>query len=127
MISRVLDKETEDYGKYSWLIKDYNSNPKAFQNPVVEVFSAGIVTGRPDGTFGCNEKASRAEASAMIVRLIDSAKRRLPEVRLDKHVSTDLPIKPVGKYRDKIYYYVDGSLMRCNEDGSGEEMLVKTG
>jgi len=46
----------------------------------------------------------------------------------DRNYSTDLPIKPIGKYGDWIYYYEGnnaiGQITRCKLNGSNEEVLA---
>jgi hypothetical protein len=42
---------------------------------VAQVYTKGIVTGYPDGSFGGNRQATRAEASTMVVRLIENSHR----------------------------------------------------
>lgn len=70
-------------------IKDFNSLREDYKDYVLAVYEKGIITGYPDGTFGPEKTATRAEASAMIVRLIEKEQRVLPssEKKLDELIS----------------------------------------
>jgi len=45
------------------------------KDAVINVYSVGIITGYPDGTFKGANTATRAEASAMLVRMLDKSQR----------------------------------------------------
>ena len=74
IISRTLDylgkaKATNlDTGK----ITDWNTIPADYQPYVAEVYAKGIISGYEDGSFGPANCLTRAEASAVIVRMIDA-------------------------------------------------------
>ena len=74
IISRTLDylgkaKATNlDTGK----ITDWNAIPADYQPYVAEVYAKGIISGYEDGSFGPANCLTRAEASAVIVRMIDA-------------------------------------------------------
>jgi hypothetical protein len=56
---------------YTSKITDYNSMPESYRPYVAQTYAKGIVTGYTDGSFGGSKQATRAEAAAMVVRLID--------------------------------------------------------
>jgi hypothetical protein len=68
-----------DYAKYSLNLIDYIDIKADYQDYVLKAFSSGIITGRPDGTFGAKDSATRAEAATMISRLINKDQRILPK------------------------------------------------
>lgn len=56
-------------------IKDYDNIPKELQQWVVISYDMGILGGFPDGTFKAENNLSRAEAVAVVRRMIDPEKR----------------------------------------------------
>jgi hypothetical protein len=56
---------------YTSKITDYNSIPESYRPYVAQTYAKGIVAGYTDGSFGGSKQATRAEAAAMVVRLID--------------------------------------------------------
>ena len=75
IISRALNEGYENIDSYKNLIKDYESINEFFKNDVLKVYSKGIIGGYTDGTFGPNNSLTRAEATAIISRMIDSSLR----------------------------------------------------
>lgn len=63
-------------------IKDYNSICQYCKDYIVQAVARGLITGYSDGTFKPEDTATRAEASTMIVRLIEKA-YRTTEVKTD--------------------------------------------
>lgn len=103
MIVRALDEDyPENINDYKEQIKDYNDIPKEYKDFVLKAYVKGIITGYPDGTFKYNQTATRAEASTMIVRLLEPEKREVPELNKegDNKVSEDF-IEP----EFQVYYY----------------------
>ena len=75
-----LNGETQ-YNKlenFKYIIPDYSSIDPSLQEYVIKAYSKGIISGYKDKTFSANESATRAQACAMIIKLIDESKR--PEV-----------------------------------------------
>ena len=60
---------------FSAKITDFASIGESYQPYVAQAYAKGIVTGYPDGSFGGGRQATRAEASTMVVRLLDQAYR----------------------------------------------------
>mgnify|MGYP001000914578 CR=1 FL=1 len=121
-------------------IPDYYSiNPK-YQSSVRMLVDAGIIAGGDIyGTYHPHDSALRAAVATILVRIASPVERvttettKLPDSapgisRLDKEYSTYLPLFPIGKYKGKVYYYpLTGdhkSLMRCNEDGTNQEVVL---
>lgn len=79
IIARAMNETyPENMADYSKLIKDYSRIPNEYKEHVLKAFVKGVITGKPDGTFGYGGTATRAEACAMIVRLIDKNERKEP-------------------------------------------------
>jgi len=56
-------------------ISDFTLICEACKDSVIDVYSVGIITGYPDGTFKGTNTATRAEASSMLVRMLDKSQR----------------------------------------------------
>jgi hypothetical protein len=67
----------KDYEKY---IPDYNYIPQEYKDFVLKAYSAGIIKGYDDSTFRYERTATRAEASTMILRLLEEKKREAPDL-----------------------------------------------
>lgn len=59
-------------------IKDFDKIPKEYQDYVLKSYSKGIITGYPDGTFKGNQGLTRAEASTVIIKVIEKDERKVP-------------------------------------------------
>ncbi|WP_459195623.1 S-layer homology domain-containing protein [Wukongibacter baidiensis] len=80
IIVRAMDENyADDIDEYVDLISDYSSIPDGFKNFVLKAYVKGIITGYPDGTFRAQNKATRAEASTMLIRMLDESERKMPE------------------------------------------------
>lgn len=79
VIVRAMDEGfPKDLDKYIELISDYKDIPDELKEYVLKAYVKGIVTGYPDGTFGYNKNATRAEASTMLIRMLDKSERKAP-------------------------------------------------
>ncbi len=72
-------------------ISDYNSMDKAYQGPVEQVFSKGILTGYADSSFVGGNALTRAEAASVIVRLAWSSQRKAQAFAVEKEVPAVTP------------------------------------
>lgn len=70
----------ENYKSYSYLITDYSTLDPDSKDIALKVFVSGIISGFSDGSFGFDKNATRAEASAIIMRFLDKERRRIPEL-----------------------------------------------
>ncbi|WP_129723524.1 S-layer homology domain-containing protein [Xylanivirga thermophila] len=107
----------ENYKEYSSLITDYLTLNSESQDVALKVFTSGIISGFPDGSFGFNKNATRAEASAIMMRFLDKDRRKIPELPKTVDFSntltvkefTEMALKTVGKeptmeYAQKMEY-----------------------
>jgi len=56
-------------------IEDFSSIGFMYRDSVIDVYGKGIITGYPDGTFGGERTATRAEAATMLVRMLEPSQR----------------------------------------------------
>lgn len=80
IISNTLELKKEsipsDIYEYKHMIKDIDEiNDESLYNSVLTTYVKGIISGYPDGSFSGNRNLSRAEASSIILRLIDKNSR----------------------------------------------------
>lgn len=71
----LLGEQRVEASKARELIKDYNSIEQDKKQYVEQTYKKGVIGGYPDGTFKAGNKATRAEAATMLIKLIDSSKR----------------------------------------------------
>lgn len=68
----------EDY------VKDFSSTSYMYKEDVKDAYALGIITGLPDGSFQPGNYSTRAEASAIIHRMIDKEQRKPFEVKQEE-------------------------------------------
>lgn len=66
----------EDVSRISNIVKDNDSFSESKDIPAYKCYEMGIITGYPDYTFGPKKTLTRAEASTVILRLIDKDARK---------------------------------------------------
>lgn len=64
-------------------IKDYANMTETQKFEMLRAYTAGIINGFPDGNFDCEKLATRAEASTLVLRILDASNRILPELNSD--------------------------------------------
>ena len=82
----------ENQKKLETAVKDYSSICNYCKENISKAMLKGIISGYPDGTFKPQNTANRAEASSMILRLINPSDRKPFDLRtesekLDAHVT----------------------------------------
>ena len=104
---RALNKLTDD-SEYRdplavcELIKDYRKIPNSSKTNVVKCYDLGILTGFPDGEFKPNNELTRAEAVAVIRRLIDKSARKRSELPVFPNPSpTPIPVAELNRPEKK--------------------------
>ncbi len=73
-------------------ISDYSKIKNSYQDYVLNVYSAKIITGYSDGTFGPQKTATRAEACTMIMKLLDPTLRTEVKQEMDKQEQSTFTI-----------------------------------
>lgn len=93
-------------------IKDYNDIGGFFKDYVVAAYDKYLITGYPDGTFGGQKTITRAEASAIILRLIDKtyrvtpvAEKKISELVSNKDFMEDLANIDTYEYDETVGEY----------------------
>lgn len=83
LASRALSLRNEsiptDYKEYSGLLYDYAQVPPGYQDAVMKAVAMGVISGYPDKTFDGTRTLTRAEASAVVIRILEPAVRSVPE------------------------------------------------
>lgn len=80
MISRYMN-ENVDTKMYEGGIADISKMPSEYKGHVLKTYALGIISGYEDGTFRYDRSATRAEASVMIMRVIDESLRAAPKAK----------------------------------------------
>lgn len=85
-LDHLGEKHDTNRNTYKSQIKDFNKIPNKYQDYVLKAYAKGIISGYPDGTFRGSNGLTRAEASSVVIRVIDESERILPE-----ESSTEMP------------------------------------
>lgn len=105
----------ENQKKLETAVKDYSSICNYCKENISKAMLKGIISGYPDGTFKPQNTANRAEASSMILRLMNPSDRKPFDLRtesekLDTHVtqkgdilSLNLPKKTLSSILPSYY------------------------
>ena len=126
-MEKVL-KETKaaDTQEYIAKIKDWSDVCESCKPYVAEVYSKGVICGMPDGTFSGGSYTTRAEATTMLVRMIDSSYRveMYGDVAFNKNTDVmsdgkmtvqkskdfmDITLESLKFYKENGKYYVSGA------------------
>lgn len=126
-MEKVL-KETKaaDTQEYIAKIKDWSDVCESCKPYVAEVYSKGVICGMPDGTFSGGSYTTRAEATTMLVRMIDSSYRveMYDDVAFNKNTDImsdgkmtvqkskdfmDITLESLKFYKENSKYYVSGA------------------
>lgn len=89
-------------------MSDYWAIYDPYKKSVLNAYGLGIINGYPDGTFRPKNNATRAEASAMIVRLIDKDARIKQEPKGKEVYSGDPEVQYINSLAKK---YPDNSII----------------
>lgn len=121
----------ENYKEYSYLITDYSTLDPDSKDIALKVFVSGIISGFSDGSFGFDKNATRAEASAIIMRFLDKERRRIPELPVDfsntlsvEEFTTQL-LKAMGKEATMEYAQKMGYVRPSAEYPSYEKPILR--
>lgn len=105
IIVRAIDESySDDIKEYRELISDYNSIPDGFKDYVLKAYAKGIITGYPDGTFRAENKATRAEASTMLIRMLDESERKVPDKLEIQKRTTELTEEDIERLQSYEVY-----------------------
>jgi len=117
---------------YTKKIKDWSTICETCKPSIAQAYAKGIIAGMPDGSFSGKNTATRAEATAMIVRMIDKSFRvklvgdipftPLTDVATDGRMKIekaqqymDQTLNSLEFYKDNGKYYVKGSFPELPE------------
>ena len=98
-LNKIIDNsEYRDPIEVSSLIKDYHDISPTFKSNVVKCYDLGILTGYPDGEFKPDNYLTRAEAVAVIRRIIDPSARIRAELPVAANPSpTPIPVSELNR------------------------------
>jgi len=65
----------DNYKAYRHRITDINKMDAVWEEIALKIYTAGIVSGYPDGTFRLQGRATRAEAATILNRVVDQRRR----------------------------------------------------
>ena len=126
-MNKVLgEAPTADTSTYISEIKDWSDVCENCKEYVAEVYSKGVICGMPDGTFSGGSFTTRAEATTMLVRMIDANYRvemyngvafnQTTDVMTDGKMTVeksknfmDITLKNLKFYEENGKYYVSGT------------------
>lgn len=74
-VEYLKEDSVADTSTYITKLKDYNRMKEEYKPYVLQAYAKGILSGYDDGTFRDDGLLTRAEASSVLVRLIDKAER----------------------------------------------------
>ena len=74
-VEYLKEDSVADTSTYITKLKDYNKIKEEYKPYVLQAYAKGILSGYDDGTFRDDGLLTRAEASSVLVRLIDKAER----------------------------------------------------
>lgn len=106
-------------------IKDFDKIPKEYQDYVLKSYSKGIITGYPDGEYKGNQGLTRAEASTVIIRVIDKTERKTVKIPVQytkedllKSINKEEVLEELRKYPSA---YKDKSIQDAHEIYGGRK------
>lgn len=123
IISSILGGvKIDDYDEIQKGITDITYKTK-YEYDITKAYASGILTGYTDNTFRPDQTLSRAEAAAVIHRLVDETKRILPEKTAEEIAITGRVADIVENY-DSFINSGDGTI---NEDlATAETYTIET-
>lgn len=71
----LKEEKITDTSAYAAKLKDYANIEDKYKSYVLQAYGKGIISGYEDGTFRADGILTRAEASSVLVRLIDKTER----------------------------------------------------
>jgi hypothetical protein len=80
LVTQSVYKEPSESKDIGIVVTDMMSIKKEYVEYIRDAYSKGIITGYPDRTVRASATATRAEASAMLVRLMDKDQRPFVEI-----------------------------------------------
>lgn len=98
MIARAMSDNPKNIDELKKQITDYSKIPGEYQEYVAKVYAAGIITGYEDGLFRYERTLTRAEASTMIIRLLEKDKRKIPTIKKGYKEASEFSSRPITDF-----------------------------
>ncbi len=130
IIVRALEEDYEgNLQEYARLITDYHLIEDIYKDYVVKAYCKGILTGYKDGSFRGERTATRAEAAAIIHRLIDDAARAVPELPGAAPTHKPIPTPAPPENGETVEYLSQEEVERLKqyEDNTGAGLVYDVG
>ncbi len=80
-VEYLKEDSVADTSTYITKLKDYSRMKEEYKPYVLQAYAKGILSGYDDGTFRDDGLLTRAEASSVLVRLIDKMRELIPMKR----------------------------------------------
>ena len=114
MLSRTLGLDREEPSDYNLFFTDVEEITLKWFNHIAKTAEKGIIRGYPDGTFRPRAFATRAEASVMIVRMIEIKEQHFYRQYMENifmngrsFVTQVIEIKPEAKLKPQFAFAKD--------------------
>ncbi|HBY19565.1 MAG: hypothetical protein A2X02_07060 [Bacteroidetes bacterium GWF2_29_10] len=105
IVTRALQESyAENIKDYKALIKDYDNIKDFYKDYILKVYSKGIIGGYEDGEFKAGNSLTRAEASVIMIRMIDASKRVAVKEIISQEDIKRLQGYPLSKNASKTGY-----------------------
>ena len=109
IISSILgDVKIKNYDEIQKGITDITYKT-AYEYDITKAYASGILTGYTDKTFKQDKTLSRAEAAAVIYRLVDESKRVYPDAVSEEEESTGVKEKTIDEMITNLRTFVTGN------------------
>ena len=129
VVSRTMEKvfkeeKVADTSAYISKIVDWDGTCRLCKDDIAQAYAKGVIVGMPDGSFAGLKNATRAEATTMIVRLIDSSYRVKVIGNVVFNEKTDITVD--GRMKaEKSKNYMDITLENLEFYKENEKYYVK--
>ncbi|HHW32106.1 MAG TPA: S-layer homology domain-containing protein [Clostridiaceae bacterium] len=118
----------DNFRDYKKLILDIDYSNMYLTDYILKAYSTGILTGLPDGTFKPKNNAQRAEAAAIIHRMIDPIQRKIPSLVMettvraeaDKEFEDFINSEEGAEYASNYYFRAENGAIIFRNNGLGE-------
>lgn len=110
---------TDDMGTVYHITRD--------RHKILQVYAKGIVSGYPDGTFKPNKSLTRAEGSALVMRLIDNTQRIIPSKPIleEDWIEPEFELFYTTDYKDEYDYFEINVVNRKEYENKGQYQNYK--
>lgn len=120
IVRSVNESLTSDTEQLKNVILDFNSITEDYQEYILKAYGLGIISGYEDGRFKGTDNATRAEAVAMIFRVLTPAKRKVPDFTTSISTASFFSENMVLQQKKPVHIWGKGNI-------NGEKVTVNFG